>query len=253
MDFKLKKSDLNFKVYTSETEPTTPGIENDIVIITSVPMSNWILSTDKPSGTPRTDGDVCIRYSVTGNTFNALKNDSMMIATISAYQFVDGAWVDVTAKSCQNGEWVDLMKRIYIFEEGVGEKATFTITKDNQATINVAKDGIEWGYQEGATANWVVSYCTQYDVTNIDTICVEATVTTFTNTGRGLAVILDDANFNKSNQIPTHDAYTQFSADGVRKVYELDVRSYTGNQYIGLMGAARATIHNIYMLTRGGI
>lgn len=116
MDFKFKKSNLNFRVYTSESEPTTPGIENDIVIITSVPMTNWVLSPDKPSGAPRTDGDVWIRYSAEGNTFNALKNDSMQIATISAYQFVDGAWADVTAKSYQNGEWIGWVR--YIFNNG---------------------------------------------------------------------------------------------------------------------------------------
>ena len=70
-------------------------------------MKNWMISPDAPSGTPRTDGDVWIRYSVDGNTFNALKNGIMMVATISASQYVDGAWVDKEAKSYHDGEWVD--------------------------------------------------------------------------------------------------------------------------------------------------
>lgn len=113
MDFKLKKSNLNFKVYTVTTKPTTAGAENDIAIISSVPMPNWILSPDGPSGIPRSDGDVWIQYSVSGNTFNAIKQNSMMIATISAWQYVDGAWVDREAVSCQNGEWVDWIKYLY--------------------------------------------------------------------------------------------------------------------------------------------
>lgn len=113
MSFKFTKNNLNFDVYTSPAKPTTPGANNDIAIITSVPMPNWVMSPDKPSGTPRSDGDVWIQYSVDGNTFNALKNNSMMIATISAWQYVDEAWVEVEAVSCQGGEWVDWVHYLY--------------------------------------------------------------------------------------------------------------------------------------------
>lgn len=107
MSFKLTKSNLNFDVYAVASKPTTPGTNNDIAIITSVPMPNWIMSPDKPSGIPRSAGDVWIQYSVSGNTFNALKNNTMMIATIKAWQYVYGAWTEVEAVSYQNGEWVD--------------------------------------------------------------------------------------------------------------------------------------------------
>lgn len=119
MDFKFKKSNLNFRVYTSETKPIEPGLENDIAIITSVPMPNWILSPDEPSGAPRSDGDVWIKYSVDGSTFNALKQGFMMIATISAWQYVDGAWVNVPAKSCQNGQWVDWIPKGALYYNGL--------------------------------------------------------------------------------------------------------------------------------------
>lgn len=106
MDFKLKKSNLNLKVYSAAKLPST-GNENDIVIVSSTPMKNWILSPDEPNGAPRTDGDVWIKYSVKYATFNALKQGSMMIAMMSAYQYVDGAWRYVEAKSYQNGTWVE--------------------------------------------------------------------------------------------------------------------------------------------------
>lgn len=112
MDFKLKKSNLNLKVYSAAELPST-GNENDICVISSVPMPNWILSPDEPSGAPRSDGDVWIEYSVTGNTFNALKNNSMMITAISAKQYIGGAWVDKTAKIYQSGKWVDLIACLY--------------------------------------------------------------------------------------------------------------------------------------------
>lgn len=144
MDFKLKRSDLNFRIYTAASTPST-GIENDIVIISEVPMSNWLMSPDKPTGIPRTDGNVWIQYSVTGNTFNALKNNSMMIATIAAWQFVDGSWVDVTAMSYQNGEWVDFVK--WLFNNGsvvpwsIYNESSDCVTIDQKITID-ASNGV---------------------------------------------------------------------------------------------------------------
>lgn len=106
MDFKLNKNNLNLSVRTAPELPGT-GKENDIVVISDVPMANWILSPDSPSGAPRNDGDVWLTYSVDGSVFNALKQNTLMIAMVSAKQYIDGAWVDKTAKSYQNGEWVD--------------------------------------------------------------------------------------------------------------------------------------------------
>ena len=108
MDFKLKKSILNFSVKTAETVPTNPGKENDIVVISSVSMKNWILTTDAPGGAPRNDGDVWLRYSVTGNTFNAVKQNAMMLAITSVKQYFNSEWVDVPAVTYRNGEWVKL-------------------------------------------------------------------------------------------------------------------------------------------------
>ena len=115
MDFKLKKSNLNFRVYTSPTVPET-GEENDIVIISYVPMKNWMMSPDEPSGIPRNDGDVWIQYTVTGETYNVLKNATMLIATIFAWQYVDGEWVDVPSGSYHNGMWNNIIE--YLYDQG---------------------------------------------------------------------------------------------------------------------------------------
>lgn len=181
MDFKFKKSNLNFRVYTSESEPTTPGNENDIVIITSVPMTNWILSPDKPEGMPRTDGDVWIRYSAEGNTFNVLKTNSMQIATISAHQYVDGTWVDVTAKSYQGGKWVGWIVHMRIYELGWAdsENNLIQLASDYSGnTSTVDKWNIEVSYSSGYIVMTRTSYngmaCVytklEYDLTNVNTI-----------------------------------------------------------------------------------
>lgn len=102
MDFKLNKNSLDFKVYTVPTEPTT-GAEDGIAIISTVPMKNWVLSPNEPTGAPRSVGDVWIRYSVTGDAFNILKQGAMLIAPITAWQYVGGAWIDVEMRRYQNG------------------------------------------------------------------------------------------------------------------------------------------------------
>ena len=109
MDFKLNKSNLNFSVRIADAVPTNPGKENDIAVISSVPMKNWILSPDTPTGAPRTDGDVCIPYSVNGTVFNAIKNGGLMIAPMMALQYVDGAWVKMPTYLYRNGKWNELM------------------------------------------------------------------------------------------------------------------------------------------------
>lgn len=139
MNFTLKKSDLNFKVYIVAAKPTTPGAENDIAVISSVPMTNWLMSPEAPSGTPRNDGDVWIQYSVSGNTKNILKQNALMIATINAWQYVDGVWVDREAVSCQGGVWVDWITDLVIFAAGKGavvECATKYATADTITVTN---------------------------------------------------------------------------------------------------------------------
>lgn len=117
MDFKLKKNNLNFRVYTATSTPAT-GNENDIVIISNVAMKNWILSPDAPGGAPRNDGDVWIQYSVSGVVFDAIKTNTMMIAPRKAWQHVGGEWLNVTAFICQNGEWEGLNVDGHLYNRG---------------------------------------------------------------------------------------------------------------------------------------
>ncbi len=100
MAFKLSKSILNFNVYAVPSIPATAP--DGIAIISSVPMKNWILSPDEPSGAPRSVGDVWIRYAVTGDPFNILKQNAMFIDPVSAWQYVNGAWVDVEMRRYLN-------------------------------------------------------------------------------------------------------------------------------------------------------
>lgn len=129
MDFKLKKNSLNFSVYAVTDFPETAN-ENDIGVVTDIQIANWILSPEEPSGAPRNNGDVWITYSVDGSTVNILKDNVLSIAWISAKQYVDSEWTDVTAKSFHNGEWVD-----WWYGELYMEGAWFTANTGNWVSL----------------------------------------------------------------------------------------------------------------------
>lgn len=50
--------------------------------------------------------------------FNALKQNGIQICPVSAKQYVGGAWVDVNVQSYQNGEWVDWITYVYLYNSG---------------------------------------------------------------------------------------------------------------------------------------
>ena len=104
MNFKLTKGNLNFKVYTSPAIPAS-GTENDIVIISSTPMENWILSSDSPTGEPRNKGDVWIQQSVSGNAFDIMNQHDFMLAITRIYQYISGIWMTVDASRYVGGVW----------------------------------------------------------------------------------------------------------------------------------------------------
>lgn len=117
MDFKLNKSNLNFRVYTADPAPAT-GRGNDICVISDSPMKNWILSPNNPSGAPRSAGDVWIQYAAEGDTFDALKTNSLMIAPLFAYQYIDNQWVEKDFKIFHNGSWYSKFDGVF-YNNGV--------------------------------------------------------------------------------------------------------------------------------------
>lgn len=96
---------LNFSVVGGLTQPANPK-ENTIWVETDVPITIWTFSAAEP--TEPVDGMVWIIAGKASTVeFNALKKNGIQVYPISASQYVSGAWVDVIAKSYQNGEWVD--------------------------------------------------------------------------------------------------------------------------------------------------
>jgi hypothetical protein len=105
---------LNFKVVGGTTEPTNPK-ENMIWVDTNIPISSWEFSTVQPTGVT---GRVWFKTSLVSSTpFNALKKNNLQVYPSAVMQYVDGAWLDKSAKIYQGGKWVNLAR--YIFNSGI--------------------------------------------------------------------------------------------------------------------------------------
>ena len=102
MAFKLSKGNLGFRVITASDVPEV-GNENIVVVVSDVPMTNWMLSPRAPEGSPRKDGDVWLQYSTANGNFNLLKSNALMVIIISAKQYVDGEWVEREFEVHQGG------------------------------------------------------------------------------------------------------------------------------------------------------
>lgn len=201
MDFKLRKNNLNFRVYTAVSLPST-GAENDICVISHIPMKNWIMSPNKPSGTPRTDGDVWIQYSVNGETRNVLKNSAMLIALIKAYQYADGVWTCMPVVSRQNGVWADHI--VYLYDDGEeftdltgGWKIDITPASSSWSKGSGTKNEDSIFLSCEAMQEIAAVTANKIDVTNLNTIFVKVDVCTLTGTNsNGWFGITDKASGN---------------------------------------------------------
>lgn len=227
MAFKLKSSNLSFRVKTAETMPTT-GTENDIAIITAVPMKNWIMSPDAPGGAPRTDGDVWLQYSVSGDVFNALRSNAMMIAPRKAWQYVNGAWTNVPSSIYKNGDWNPLNVDGYLYNRG-----------DECDSVTGG-----WTFTQGRSSNPLGTY-----VKNADSI--ELTVTETQSSTQAVTantVNLTDYSKIHINVLSSNVGYlylkcgtTQIMANGEEKTdtltagtHSLDISSLSGSYYIAV-------------------
>ena len=95
---------LNFKV-VGNPQPTSPS-ENTIWLNTDVPIASWYFQAEQPEN--MAEGDVWFTVGTSSTVeFNALKKNGIQVYPLSAKQMVSGALVDKTAKSYQNGKWVD--------------------------------------------------------------------------------------------------------------------------------------------------
>ena len=121
---------LNFRVIGGTSVPSNPK-DNDIWVNTKYKITGYIFSVTEPE--KYEEGIVWFPTGKTGQVeFNALKKNTIQIYPLSANQYINGVWNDVTAMSYQNGEWSEWIRTIYVFENGAASAGNVECYKTGQ-------------------------------------------------------------------------------------------------------------------------
>lgn len=186
MNFKLNKSMLSFSVKVANSLPET-GNENNFVIVSDTLMKNWHLSPDTPTGAPRNDGDVWVRYSTLLSSINIVKNGGFWLNIEEVLQYIDGEWVEKIAYCYRNGEWFDcraISALYYRGDEcvrasggwqarGLKRDSSTSYTYAVAPTLNKTAQCMELKPPAGDYACGVVEVCTDQDLTNINKLIID--------------------------------------------------------------------------------
>lgn len=99
---------LNFELlaYSSkEALLAASPVENTIGVITDTPITSYIFSPSEPTGV---EGVIWIHTGISsGVSFNALKENCLLVYPLYSKQYIDGAWANKEALSYIGGTWVD--------------------------------------------------------------------------------------------------------------------------------------------------
>lgn len=130
---------LNFKVVGGTAAPSNPK-ENTIWVNTSTNITDWVFSATQPSSAA---GRVWIKTGISSSVyFNSLKKNCINVYPLAAKQYVSGAWVDVTAKSYQNGKWCGWYPYGYLFSSnnGLAPGHTLVLKKGSDGSEVIANE-----------------------------------------------------------------------------------------------------------------
>lgn len=96
---------LNFKIVGGKSEPSSQK-ENMIWVDTDEKITGYTINATEPENP--IPGMVWITPGASGEAVvTVTKKNPIKVYPVSAKQYNNGAWMDVTAKNRQNGEWVD--------------------------------------------------------------------------------------------------------------------------------------------------
>ena len=205
---------LNFEVFGGTSKPTNPK-ENTIWVNTNTDISEWVFSSEQPKKPVK--GMVWFQTGTSATTaFNALKKNSVMVYPLYAKQYVDGAWVDRTAKSYQNGDWVEwLTDFILVDTNGVRDGYTKLGATNTTCTVNSNNIVVKYSGGNGSTAHFSWA---DIDVTEYKVLEFTLTGVSFIGSSKTIKFYVDDA------------ASVNSTADGT---YGLDISKVSGFQKVG--------------------
>ena len=237
---------LNFKVVGGTSAPASPK-ENTIWVNTSTAITSWAFSATEPESP--TEGMV---WFVTGTNspveFNAIKKNGLHVYPISAKQYLNSAWVDKEAKTCQNGVWVGWIT--YLYDKG-NQYTSLTggwTSYGDSAKITFNSDHILLEIVSGYNETWGMAYTkNKIDVTGISTLYfyiderTSADIAESSNSSSKYSTV----GISTSPDVRTNGwtAYKRVPSGTTQTLFEVDVSAYSGTYYVCILNAVNASGH----------
>ena len=102
---------LNFKVVGGTAQPANPS-ENTIWVNTPTEITGYVFSATQPESP--TAGTVWISTGASSPVaFNAMKKNGLWVYPQTCHQYINDTWTAKTAKTYQDGTWVDWVTYLY--------------------------------------------------------------------------------------------------------------------------------------------
>ena len=229
---------LNFKVVPGLTQPESSS-ENTIWVKTER-IGAWYFSATQPENMQ--EWDVWFPIGTTSHVeFNALKKNAIQVYPLSAKQYVDGAWVDKTAKSYQGGEWQHWFR--YIYNAGdecndiTGGWTSSGYTWNNGSTSITIKsptknaDNILFTGTAGGSGNLPgIGTENAIDLTNVSILEVDVNVIATSSNGSSTFYLAVMSTKNFSSEFVASVGGGNGTGE---KTLQLDVSKLSGSYYIG--------------------
>lgn len=227
---------LAFKViaYATEEERSaaTPK-ENTVGIITADKITSWAFAVTEPEA-PEEGMVWFVTDKYSSGSFNALKKNDLQICPVFARQYIGGAWVEKSAKSWLDGSWVDWARYLYNNGDEINDltggwgynKYHSSATLERKSDCIIAKT---YHAQGSHLALGFVRTNKPIDLTDIQTISIEATVSTDSGISTFIAVLSADSN----NAYDNAAVKASMPATAEKKVFSADVSQLTGKYYVG--------------------
>lgn len=202
---------LNFLIVGGSSQPENPK-ENTIWINTGNKITGWYFSATQPEN--MAEGEVWIHCGNTSNVaFNALKKNTLQVYPMHAKQWVSGALSDLTAKTYQNGAWVDWVVEFFVIPGDIFDNVNGA-TKQNDGSYQ---------FNAAGSGSMVVSF----DATEYKSMTIKGSF-------QGYKGKLCIGLFSSASIYAFQKGYSNDFADGGGTIDETYDISESGNVFVGV-------------------
>lgn len=230
-------TELNFEVVGGTAQPINPT-ENTIWVNTEEEITGWTFSATEPENPAQ--GHVWIIIgSASQVSFNALKENDIQVYPLSAKQYDDNTWVNVTCASYQDSAWVEWIptSALYYFgnqcvltsggwnARGWRYDSTYSGTVVPNITYNA--DHMEITVPNSNTSGGVVEVVKDQDFTNVNNVTIDFEVPSIIGYKIILIVIKRTATY-LSDAVCSIELATQTDGQVLRKTVTLDTSGVSG-------------------------